>query len=138
MGKGLFADNGTTNDDVVFKSQAVIIEYEGELMNEMQRFQRYGNHTAPYGVTFNADTFYDCGITRCAAGLINHKPHSQANCKFSTNRLNNRVRIKLLPGKQIKNGQQLTVSYNSETGGNRYVMNEPGVQSYTSTRRRHH
>jgi hypothetical protein len=137
MGKGLFADNGTTNNAVVFNSNEIILEYEGEPMNEIQRFQRYGDHTAPYGVGYNRDTFYDCGITRCAAGLINHRAHSEANCRFSVNTQNNRVRIKVQNRKKIRNGQQLTLSYRSQVGGNRYVLNEPGVQTYTSTRKRH-
>ena len=138
LGKGLFADNGTSNNDVVFRSRDIVIEYDGEPLDEAQRHERYGNHTAPYGVGYDANTFYDCGISRCAGGLVNHRSHSQANCVFSINNQNNRVRIKVQEGNQIKNGQQIFASYTSKVPGSRYRMNEAGVNTYTSTRKTHH
>jgi hypothetical protein len=138
MGLGLFADNGDpTSEAIVFRSGDNVIEYEGEPMNDAERLERYGGHTAPYMVAFNENTLYDCAISRCVGGLINHAPHSTANCAFSTNNVNNRVRVKVQPGKNVRNGQQIRVSYNSEVPGRRYRMNEPGVSTYTSTRRNH-
>jgi hypothetical protein len=135
MGKGLFADNGTTNNEVVFAVHQNIIEYEGEKMNAAETTARYGNKTGPYLVGYDANTFYDCAIDRCAAGLVNHQSHSLANARFSQNNLNDRVRIKAR--KPIRNGTQIRVSYNSAVGGRQYKMKEAGVKTSTNTRRWH-
>jgi hypothetical protein len=100
LGKGLFADDGTEERNLVFKIGDIIIEYDGELMDAAQKTQRYGNRTAPFLVGFDENTFYDCAIHRCAASLINHI------CE------NNWVRIKAI--KRIYNGMQLRVLYNSQ------------------------
>jgi SET domain-containing protein len=135
MGQGLFADDGTDNNVIVFAVNDNIIEYEGEFLDLEARIQRYGHHTAPYVAAYNENTYYDCAIHRCVAGLINHKSHSSANCRFSVNHLNNRVRIKAI--RNIRNGQQLRVSYNSNVPGNHYLFNEPGVRSSTNSRISH-
>jgi hypothetical protein len=138
-GKGLFADNGTNNNEIVFKSGQTILEYEGEEMTRAQKLARYGTHTAPYGVQKSNNQYYDCGISRCAAGLINHKSHSTANSRFSVHPNLPGVRIKVQQGKTIRNGREIFVSYNSAVpGSNHYQMNPVGIQSYTSTRKIHH
>jgi SET domain len=135
LGKGLFADNGTNLRSLVFNIGDNIIENDGEPLNAAQKMQRYGNRTSPYLVGFDEDTFYDCAVHRCAAGLINHICHSQANVRFSTNHHNSGVRIRAI--KRIYNGTQLRVSYNSELGNAAYIMNENNVRISTNNRRYH-
>ena len=137
LGRGLFADNGTNDKNLVFNINENIIVYDGERMNAAQKTQRYGNRTAPYLIGYDNNTFYDCAVHRCAASLINHIGHSQANVKFSKNNQDNGVRIKAI--KRIYNGTQLRVSYNSQVDGNntRYRLNENNVRTSTNTRKKH-
>ena len=136
LGKGLFLDNGANNKDIVFKKDHNNLEYDDEPMNAAQKTQRYGDKTAPYLAGFDDHTFYDCAVKRCAASLVNHVGHSRANVKFSTNNIDNKVRIKAI--KPIRNGTQLRVSYNSQLDGvTRYRMNQKHVRTSTNTRKKH-
>jgi SET domain len=136
MGKGLYADDGTDNkENVVFKKNQNIIDYEGEKMDQAQVIARYGTSTGPYLISYDNEFSYDCAIQRCAAGLTNHKRHSQANTRFFKNNTTERVGLKA--NKNIKNGTQLFVSYTSKVGDRRYKMNEIGIRTGTNTRKRY-
>ncbi len=52
-GFGLFAYNGTNNNDIIFRPDDTITAYNGQLITTQQKPQRYGNKTAPYAVQIN-------------------------------------------------------------------------------------
>jgi hypothetical protein len=114
-GKGLFVqDKSKGNDEVIFKKNVNIIEYTGEIINEEQLIERYGKFTAPYGLQ-NGQVYIDSACDRGIASLINHKPMTQTNVRFS--RYAGRINIKAT--KNIKNNRELFVCY-----GNDYHFNE--------------
>lgn len=111
-GKGLFATNGTSNNDVVFKKDERIIQYNGEVLNKEELDERYGGDakdTAPYGYHVNKDKFIDSACLRSAGSLANHKPLREANAKlyFYTGDKNVYIRAT----KEIRNNEEIFVNY---------------------------
>lgn len=127
LGKGLFADNnlGIENNDIVFKVNDIICEYEGEVLTEAEVINRYGNLNGPYVMKTSPHMYKDCALHRCVAGLINHKGHSTANSKFISNQGNV---IKIRAKKIIRNGQEIKADY----GYNNFHNN-----TSTNSRKRH-
>lgn len=127
MGLGLFACNGTNDNEFVFREGDLITKYEGETISLDTRRARYGQHTAPYGVEIRKNVEYkDCAVDRCIGGLVNHAPAALANCAFKKHHGVMRIRCK----KRIRNNEELFVSY-----GRSYRFNEPNVTSTTNTRK---
>ena len=139
-GKGLFAyDKTKAPDAVVFKGKKkhrfsvsagdLICPYNGEILSREQMDDRYGTtHTAPYGIQIRNNRYEDSALHRGVGSLINHKAIGRgANCEFVINR-NQRIELKAM--KDIRNGEELFVSY-----GNRYVLNETNVKSSTNSRK---
>jgi hypothetical protein len=137
-GKGLFAYDKTKGpNDIVFKGERhttytrtpgdKICPYYGEIINQHQLQERYGENTAPYGIEISDNRYEDAALERGVGSLLNHKLRASSNCTFSINR-NNRIDIRAT--KNIRNGQELHVSY-----GNQYQMNEPGVEYKTDHRK---
>jgi len=111
-GKGLFAYNGTTNDDVVFPKDRRIIEYNGEIVNKEELDRRYGGtdaDTAPYAFQANKNTFIDSGCLRSAGSLANHRPLRTANAKLYYAATNKTAYIKAT--KNIRNNEEIFVNY---------------------------
>lgn len=133
MGSGLFATNGTNNDAIVFRDGQHIIDYNGEILNDNQLNNRYGEYTAPYAVRKNATRIHDCASDRCTAGLINRKSYSTANCKFVNPRNSNRIRIEAK--RNIRNNKELFISYGDGQGDEAYVM-EHHTRSRTNNRKK--
>ena len=52
-GNGLYADNITDNDDIIFRKGDRICQYDGENVTADVLQQRYGNNTAPYAIQLN-------------------------------------------------------------------------------------
>ena len=129
-GKGLFADNGTNNNAVVFKEGNKICPYAGETLTQNQIDNRYGlTKTAPYAILLKTDgTSLDGAIQRGIGCLLNHKARAQANTRFSVNRP--QTEINIVATKNIKNKQELFVPYGSD-----YRFNEAGVQTATNLKK---
>lgn len=123
-GKGLFANNGSKDDAVVFEKNDIITPYYGELVAPAVILDRYGDYTAPYGLEITQDRYTDGALRRGLGSLINHKPDKYANVRFSIKR--NKQEVNLVATKTIRNKKELFVNY-----GRRYKFNEPGV--YYST-----
>ena len=129
-GKGLFADNNTNNNDVVFREGNKVCPYYGETLNKQQMDARYGlTKTAPYAIQLREDeTSLDSAVKRGVGSLINHKARSYANMRFSLNRP--KTEINLVATKNIRNKQELFVPY-----GGDYRFNEQGLFSSTNHRK---
>ena len=125
-GKGLFAYNGTTNNDIIFKGNQQkgdkIIAYNAEVITHLEAYERYDKHTAPYGVHINKDSIEDAACIRSAGSIANHTSHSRANAKLYSHQ--NRVYLRAI--KNIRNGDEILTDY-----GKDYEMNEDGVSYKT-------
>ena len=128
-GKGLFANNGTSNNDVVFHKGDKIVPYNGELVAQQIIRERYGNKTAPYGLSISKDRATDGALHRGIGTLINHPLYSRfANTRFSIQR--DQQEVNIVADKNIKNNQELYVPYGRsyrfetfERDGTRYSTN---------------
>ena len=129
-GKGLFADNNTNNNDVVFREGNKICPYYGETLNKQQMDNRYGvTKTAAYAIQLREDeTSLDAAVKRGVGSLINHKSRSYANTRFSLNRP--KTEINLVATKNIRNKNELFVPY-----GGDYRFNEPGLLTATNMKK---
>ena len=94
-GKGLFADDGSNDNKIVFREGRKIVPYYGETLNKQQMDNRYGlTKTAPYAIQLREDeTSLDGAIKRGIGTLINHKSRSNANTRFSVNRPKTEINI---------------------------------------------
>jgi len=125
-GDGLFARRGKIDDRtiVVFKSGNVVCQYNGEIISQQTLEDRYGDNTAPYGVELRGRK-EDGALARGVGTLINHNPRKK-NCRIATNRAN---RAQIIAIKNVKNGDELFVSY-----GRSYRFNED-VETSTNGRK---
>ena len=122
-GKGLFAYNGTNNDEIVFKMGERIIDYNAEIITTEEINKRYGeDNTAPYTVRINKDLVEDGACQRSSASIANNRPLSYSNTKFYL--YNKKIYLKAI--KNIRNNQEITIDY-----GNEYIMNQEGNQHET-------
>ena len=126
-GLGLFAmdPNNINGNHRVFKTNDVIVKYDGEIISFDERNTRYENKTAPYAVLMNDGTINDGACRRGVGSLINHAPQGQANARFSFSRNENELQIKAI--KNIRNGSEIRINYNAGKGP-RYNFN---VEHYT-------
>lgn len=113
-GLGLFADNGTNNNAIVFKPNQKICDYDGEIMPLQQLHNRYGEYTAPYGFQINNTTAEDGALRRGLGNMPNHSIHANAQLKVSQRK------GVIVASKNIKNGKEILVDYGVD-----YQMNEP-------------
>ena len=131
-GKGLFVMDRTAEDNaIIFHRGETIIFYHGEIINRDELERRYRNKTAPYGIQIYQNRFEDAALERGPGSLLNHTTEDNANCEFSISRNNKRNPnlnhlIYLKATKNIRNGQELLVSYGSD-----YRFNERGVEYRT-------
>ena len=102
IGKGVFVDaKGVPQGVQVFAADALIMGYDGQVITEHEVTLRYGNFSNPYSLqgtrrVLNERTkrwqtriirdapIVDSALMRGVPALINHKPHNQANCRFTT------------------------------------------------------
>ena len=126
-GKGLFAmQRGVGPQAIVFRRGDVVTKYEGEVMTDAGLTARYGNYTAPYGISVSNDVYENGACRRGAGAMINHATGNRVNVEFVENG-DNRSEIRAL--KAIRNGQELLVDY-----GANYQFDEP-TRSRTVRRR---
>ena len=124
-GNGLFAVNGTDNNEIVFRKGDRICQYDGEHVAIDVLQQRYGNNTAPYAIQLNSGQASDGAIERTIGCLLNHSTKAKANVRFTNPNAQNKVFIDAI--KNIRNKQELLVNY-----GKQYKFNEAGVQTSTN------
>lgn len=131
-GKGLFAEDPLKlANAVVFEKNTKIIGYGGETIDEDDLMERYGNHTAPYGVKIRNEQFSDGSCKRGVGTLANHGNSKEANARFGFAR---NGEISLYSEKKIKNNEEILINYNKGiTRGhpNYYLLSEPGITHRT-------
>lgn len=129
-GKGLFAmKRGAGPNAVVFKKDAKIIDYYGDLVNQQTLTERYGEHTAPYGIQIGTgDRYEDAACRRGVGALANHRGAGH-NARL-TFRSHPTAAALVKAVKPIRNDQEVLVSY-----GRGYLMNQAGVRHKTTRRR---
>jgi hypothetical protein len=117
-GLGLFAYNPNAGDnDVVFKKDQKIVNYEGEFLTNDELNTRYDFNNAPYGMTVNHQRNIDSALHRGVGSMINHGNAQQNNVRFVKD--NARQRVILKATKTIRNNQQLYANY-----GNLYEFHD--------------
>ncbi len=119
-GKGLFVvDKNKNENDIVFRKNDIICNYNGELINNQIRQQRYNGKNAPYAILMNQNDIMDCACKRGVGSLINTFP-GHNNASFSVNNRNKTVAIKAT--KNIRNNTEIFLSY-----GNSYNFNDGSI-----------
>lgn len=135
-GKGLFAaDRAAAPGAVVFRKDDFVAPYGGETVTDAQLTQRYGNHTAPYGMQVFGQRYENGACVRGPGSMANQAAtRGAANAKLTHGRrtVNGVAQYyaRVVALKPIRNGQEILVWY-----GARYVFDEPGV-TYETRRAR--
>ena len=122
-GKGVFVDNSTNNNEIVFRKDDKICDYNGIKTNKNNIDNEYRGKTAPYALQINNTDVIDAAGKRGVGSIINTKPGDN-NCSFSIDNRNKSASVKAT--KNIKNGQELFLAYSRS-----YKLNEPDVDYYT-------
>ena len=126
-GKGCFVmDKKRPANAIIFRKDEDILFYDGEVVTKQTLNQRYGRHTAPYGVEVNRGrNIYEDGATeRSAMACVNSPPPGiHANCRLTTDVQRNNCKIKA--NRDIRNGEELYASY-----GPSYRMGNNGPTHY--------
>lgn len=127
-GDGLFAfKKGANNNEIVFKKDAKICDYIGEVIDDLELRRRYGRNTAPYAIQLYNGLSQDAAIIRGIGALANHD-RRKANVRLSIKRDNSGAQ--LVATKNIKNNEELFINY-----GNSYKFNENNVYTRTNNRK---
>jgi SET domain-containing protein len=130
-GVGLFAfDNTKEPNEIVFRRDTKICDYNGEIIDEEELNERYGNKTATYTVQINNTGRYEDGAVHRGIGTLINSPSGtrhKPNCRFSIGQ-DHYAHIVAL--KNIKNGEELFLSY-----GRQYKFHEENVETATNHRK---
>lgn len=117
-GNGLFAVSPALgNNDIVFKRGDVIIQYDGEVITNKELQRRYGDFTAPYGLS-QGNYIEDGACRRGVGSLANHVSSRSANARYSFSTSTKKFR--LVATKNIRNNTEVLCDY-----GGDYHFNEP-------------
>ncbi len=114
-GKGLFAiDKSKRPNAVIFHQNAIICEYNGEIIDKNELIHRYNHHTAPYGIRINRNRFEDGALMRGVAGLANHKSFENCNAVFRPFKANGKYFMRLVAVKPIRSGDEIFADYGDD------------------------
>jgi hypothetical protein len=122
-GRGLFAYNPTQRSNAtIFQPEAVICQYDGEIIDLRTLQKRYDNYTAPYTVQTTKNQYIDDALQRSIGSIANHKPISKgANAVFMTKRRRGKpTTVQLVAIRPIKNNNEIFVDYSQD-----YIFDEP-------------
>jgi len=147
IGKGVFAyDKDHAAGSQVFDKDDVIMNYVGEHITNNEASRRYGHHNNPYTIkgtqtVWNERTrreeirnirgapLIDSALIRGVTALINHKPHQEANCRFSSEHSEREGWVyKIRANRPILNGEELYVDYGGAYGN----FNSPSFPKFTT------
>jgi hypothetical protein len=124
-GLGLFCfDRKKQPNEIIFRENDIIIEYDGDKVSDNELVERYGDYTAPYAIHLVRTENIDSACLRGIGAFVNHKPHTQANARLANNR--NYTEARVTATKNIRNGSEIFASY-----GNSYHINEAGAKFTT-------
>jgi hypothetical protein len=109
-GNGLFVastDHGP--NEIVFRKGARLLHYEGEELSLAEVEERYGQHTAPYGLQTSRTTATDAALERGLASQANSQRRLRdCNARLSVNRDGEGL---LMATTNIRNGAEVLVWY---------------------------
>ena len=109
-GLGLFALNPRKGErERIFKEGDIIVKYDGEIISQEEKTERYDNQTAPYGVLMRDNTINDGACKRGVGTLVNHATGQRENAKFSFT-INGELQVKAI--KNIYNNREIFINYN--------------------------
>ena len=120
IGQGLFAVDTGDPEEVVFHKDENIVQYDGEIINEFEREDRYGDGTGPYAIGGSIhDEFedidtpiIDSAFYRCVAALANHKEDPGANAIYMFDEDTHIQWVQAL--RDIKSGEEIFCDYGPE------------------------
>ncbi len=124
-GKGLFAYKPYSNpNDIVFKKNQKICNYNGDHINLNELNARYGNYTAPYAVKISNNEFIDSALERGVGSFANTK-NNHNNAEFTISYQHHTASLKAK--RNIRNNEEIFLGY-----GRAYRMpNVEHVRYYT-------
>lgn len=117
---GLFAfDRTKGEDEIVFKAGDTVCEYNGQVITQVKKKERYQGHTAPYAVQYNANRVIDCACKRGVGALANTNRQKGNNATFSINTRSQTIKVKAT--KNIRNNEEVFIAYGSHSGWQKRV-----------------
>jgi len=115
-GKGLFAMNPALEANaLIFRRGDLIIDYQGEFINDAELEDRYGEYTATYAARLKRNVVEDCACERGVGSIANQA--NRANGNNAILRANYQVhpqRIQLKASRDIRNIREIFVDYGDE------------------------
>lgn len=118
-GNGLFVvDKQRQPNDIIFRPNDLICDYNGELINNNTKQARYANHNSPYAVQISNNNIIDCACKRGVGSVINTNP-GHNNAKFSVSNQNHNPTAKIKASKNIRNNSEIYLAY-----GNAFNLND--------------
>ena len=120
IGKGLFAKDTGDKNEIIFHKDDYIIDYDGEIIDEIEQIKRYGSGTAPYciggnfidGNIIGNSPFIDAAFMRSAGSMSNHMPQQQSNAQYEFDGDRNAHIIVAI--KNIYSGEEIFCNYGDE------------------------
>jgi hypothetical protein len=110
-GLGLFAYKiNSGQNDIIFKKDQIICDYEGEEIDEDELRHRYHQYTAPYCIQIANDEYLDSALERGIGSLANNKPHHN-NAKFCISKRNGQSRVTIKATQNIRQGNEIFIAY---------------------------
>lgn len=114
--KGCFAINPKLpNGAIIFRANEDILNYHGEIISKHTLNERYGRHTAPYGVEISRprNLYEDGALERSPMACVNAPPHGvQANVRLTTNQQRTFIKMKAI--RDVRNGEELYAEYGAD------------------------
>ena len=115
-GKGLFAMNPALEANaLIFRRGDLIIDYQGEFINDAELEDRYGEYTGTYAARLKRNVVEDCACERGVGSIANQA--NRANGNNAILRANYQVhpqRIQLKASRDIRNNLEIFVDYGDE------------------------
>ena len=107
-----------------------IARYDGENVSLPVLENRYGDHTAPYGMTVFTGNYMDGACRRTVGSYVNHSSvRRETNSRFSRGYSGGRNHVAIIATKNIYHNDEIIVNYNQGLRRNDatyYVINERG------------
>lgn len=111
---GLFAYDETKKDkaDSIFDENDIICNYTGDIINEAELNDRYGDYTGPYAHKEDDDSFIDAA---CQRGIGSFPNHTDVIAVRNAYFLHDGSNINIHASKPIFHGDEIFVNYNLST-----------------------
>jgi len=136
-GKGLFAEDPSKGpNSIIFRKGSEICKYNGEIINDVVRRERYGNNTGPYifQTSVRNRIYEDGALHRGVGSLMNHtgqvNRQNAALKSRSTIATNHITEGYVKAIKDIRNGREILTTY-----GESYNLDEINTRNGTNRKK---